>query len=246
MPWTQVVILAALLLAGYRVWVFHKQGRSTAMALGLSVNRRQWLYLAAGTAISTVAMSLIFLYEWSSGHLRIVQINPLKALTDDWITFIMVPLTEEFAFRCAILGGLLVLIPRTSIAVVLSACIFGGLHAMNPNAGVLSVLVTSIAGLAYGVAFLISERIWFPLGLHFGWNYFEARVFGFMLSGGFQGPAPLILQHDSGPALVTGGLYGPEGGLVGLAAKLFVYLCVTAWFIIERRRKEKPAIAGCA
>jgi len=235
LPWKQLNVVIALLLVGYRIWTFRKRGKSISTALGLSLERREWVHFAGGTLISTAAMSSIFLFEWSNGNLQVAQISPLTALIHDFSTFIAVPLIEEFIFRCALLGGLLLLVSRASIAILISALIFGGLHALNPNASVLSVLTTSIGGLAYGLAFLISERIWFPLGLHFGWNYFQARVFGFSISGGFHGPAPLVLQHDNGPTLLTGGPYGPEGGLVGLAAKLLVLIMVTAWFIFERR-----------
>ncbi len=243
MPWKQLSIALALLLIGYRVWVFRKNKKPTSLALGFSWDRSLSLWhLAAGTAISTFAMSSVFVFEWLTGHLQIVRISALTALMSDFSTFIAVPLIEEFIFRCALLGGLLVLIPRTSIAVLISALIFGGLHALNPNATILSVLITSIGGLAYGIGFLVSERIWFPLGLHFGWNYFQARVFGFSISGGFHGPDPLIVQHDTGPAILIGGEYGPEGGLVGLAAKSIVLTLVAAYFIFQRHRSRKLVI----
>ena len=238
MPWKQMNIVIAILLLGYRIWVFRKGGKSISTALGLSFNLRECVHLAGGTLISVVAISSIFLFEWSNGNLQVAHIGPATALMHDFSTFIAVPLIEEFIFRCAMLGGLLVLVPA-SAAIPISALIFGGLHAFNQNATVLSVVTTSIGGLAYGIAFLITERIGFPLGLHFGWNYFQARVFGFSISGGFRGPAPWVLQHDRGPDLLTGGAYGPEGGLVGLAAKLLVLVLVTAWFVLERRLYRK-------
>ena len=240
MPWKQVTIAIALLLMGYRVWVFRKNKKSILLALGFYWDRSISLrHLVTGMAISTFAISSVFVFEWLTGHLQIVRISALTALINDFSTFIAVPLIEEFIFRCALLGGLLLLIPRKSIAVLISAFVFGGLHALNSNATILSVFVTSIGGLVYGIGFLISERIWFPLGLHFGWNYFQARVFGFSISGGFHGPAPLILQHDNGPAILTGGVYGPEGGLVGLGAKLIVLILVAAYFVLQRQRSAK-------
>jgi membrane protease YdiL (CAAX protease family) len=242
MPWMQVNIAIALLLIGYRIRLFRKNKKSIWLALGLSWDRNiSWRHLATGTAISTFAISSVFVFEWLTGHLQIVGISAPTALINDFSTFIAVPLIEEFIFRCALLGGLLVLIPRTSIAVLISAFIFGGLHALNQNATSFSIFITSIGGLAYGIGFLISERIWFPLGLHFGWNYFQARIFGFSISGGFHGPAPLILQHDNGPAILTGGVYGPEGGLVGLGAKLIVLTLVAAYFVFRRQRSAKTS-----
>jgi hypothetical protein len=72
------------------------------------------------------------------------------------------------------------------------------------------------------------------MGLHTGWNFFEGTVFGFPVSG--IGDFPRLLHPAiSGPALITGGPFGPEAGLVllpalGLGAGL-VYL-----YTRQRRR----------
>lgn len=232
-----LIIISGLLLSAYRVRVLRKRGISTNKALGFALDRRPLLHLGIGTAISAVVILAIFFIERSIGMLSVSSINPITALIKDIETYVAVPLIEEFLFRCAFLGGLLVLIRRPFLAVFISASLFGGLHASNPNASILSVIVTTIGGLAYGSAYLVAERIWFPLGLHFGWNYFEARVFGFSISGGsVRGPAPLVQQHDMGPTLVTGGVYGPEGGIIGLLAKVVVLALVLSWLVFERRK----------
>ena len=57
------------------------------------------------------------------------------------------------------------------------------------------------------------------MGLHTGWNFFEGTVFGFPVSG--LGDFPRIIdQAVNGPARITGGLFGPEAGLVLLPALL--------------------------
>lgn len=235
-----LVVIIALSFAVYRIWAFRKRGIPIAIALGFGLDRRPFIHLGVGTLISAAAMSAIFFVEWSSGLLSVSHVNSMTALIRDLSSYVAVPLIEEFMFRCAVLGGLLVLIPRPFLAVVLSAALFGGVHAQNPNASILSVLGTMIGGLSYGFAYLEAERIWFPLGLHFGWNYFQARMFGFSISGGrVRGPAPFMFQHDIGPALLTGGAYGPEGGLIGFGARLFVVASVTAWLISERRRQHR-------
>jgi len=238
-----LIIISSLSLSAYRVRVLRKRGISTNKALGFALDRRPLLHLGIGTGISAVVISAIFFFERSIGMLSVSSINPITALIKDFETYVAVPLIEEFLFRCAFLGGLLPLIRRPFLAVFISAALFGGLHASNPNASILSVVVTTIAGLAYGSAYLVAERIWFPLGLHFGWNYFEARVFGFSISGGsVRGPAPLVQQHDMGPTLVTGGAYGPEGGIIGLLGKIVVLILVLALLIFERRKQRENAI----
>lgn len=236
----QIIVGAiAILFAAYRVFVFHKRGKSEFVALGLALDRCSIVYLLIGTLIGAFAIASIFFVEWSIGFLRILKINAISALADGWLYFIAKPFIEEFAFRCAILGVLLLWIPRKSIAVIISAVIFGGLHVVNANASFISVLSTMLGGIAYGCAFVGAERIWFPLGLHIAWNYSQARVFGFILSGQFNGPPPFIQQHDCGPELLTGGMYGPEGGIIGIGARIAVIGLIAGWVIFKRRSCHK-------
>jgi hypothetical protein len=227
-------ITVAILLAAYRVFAFRRRGKSASAALGIALDRRSLVHLLIGAFIGAMAVSTVFFVEWSSGLLQVVKFNAISALQKDCFYFIAKPFVEEFIFRCAILGALLLWIPKKPIALILSAIIFGSGHLINPNASFISILSTMLGGLAYGCAFLAAERIWFPLGLHITWNYCQARVFGFMLSGKFNGPAPFIQQHDLGPALITGGAYGPEGGILGLCARIMVLGLITAWVLWER------------
>ncbi len=237
--WRLLIIVAAVFLGSYRVWSFRKRRLSLAAAFGVALDSRPLVALAIGAVIGAVAMTMVFLLEWGIGALSVVHVGPVTALIQDLSTYIMVPLTEELVFRSAILGALLLLIGRPAVAVVISAAVFGGAHSANANATILSVLSTMLGGLAYGGAFAVTERIWLPFGLHFGWNYAQARMFGFSISGGaVRGPAPFIQQHDLGPPLLTGGAYGPEGGLFGIGARLFVLAAIAAWLIVEHRRQQ--------
>jgi uncharacterized protein len=234
-----IVGAIAILLAAYRVFVFHKRSKGVFVAMGLVLDRSSVVHLLVGALIGAAAIASIFFVEWSTGLLRIVKINASSALADDWLYFIIKPFIEEFAFRCAILGALLLLVPKKSIAVIISAAIFGGLHVINANAGFISILSTMLGGLAYGCAFVAAERIWFPLGLHIAWNYSQARVFGFVLSGRFNGLPPFIQQHDCGPEFLTGGIYGPEGGMLGIGARILVLGLIAAWIIFELHSRCK-------
>jgi len=237
-----IVLIVAVLLALYRVKDFRKRGLRASAALGFALNRRSITRFIIGAAIGALAISSIFLVEWSTGLLQIFKINAISVLREDCLYFAAKPLIEEFVFRCAILGALLLWIPQRFLAVLIAAALFGSVHIVNAHAGFLSVFSTMLGGVAYGCAFLVAEQIWFPLGLHIAWNFFQARVFGFALSGGFSGPAPLIQQHDLGPAILTGGPYGPEGGLLGIYARFLVLGCLVAWIICERRKFQ--LIAG--
>ncbi len=89
----------------------------------------------------------------------------------------------------------------------------------------------------YGYAFIRTEKLWLPIGLHFSWNFFQGFVFGFPVSGyvivGF------FETTISGSELWTGGSYGPEGGLIGIIARIFVI--VSIWVLTQNRKRNKIA-----
>ena len=107
-----------------------------------------------------------------------------------------------------------------------SSLIFAFLHMANPNATLYAFIGLLAAGLFLSYAYLRTCRLWLPIGLHIGWNFFEGTIFGFPVSGiDLQG---LVRQFNTGPAIITGGGFGPEAGLIlfpGLAlGSILVYI----------------------
>jgi hypothetical protein len=111
--------------------------------------------------------------------------------------------------------------------VVISSAIFGGLHLGNPNAIWVGAAGIFLAGVFLAYGYLRTRQLWLPIGLHIGWNFFEGVVFGFPVSGSES--YALIRTSVDGPMLWTGGLFGPEAGLVVIPALLLGAVMVYAY-----------------
>jgi uncharacterized protein len=98
-------------------------------------------------------------------------------------------------------------------AMILMSCVFGLLHAQNPNVSRLGVFNTIVAGMMLSLAYFKTRSLWFPYGLHLGWNVALGMVVGFPLSG--LSVTSLWTTHVSGSPWLLGGEYGPEGGALG-------------------------------
>jgi membrane protease YdiL (CAAX protease family) len=73
----------------------------------------------------------------------------------------------------------------TWAALVLSSALFGLAHAGNPHATVWSTTAIALeAGTMLGAAYLLSGRLWLPMGVHMAWNFVQGGVFGVAVSGG--------------------------------------------------------------
>jgi membrane protease YdiL (CAAX protease family) len=152
---------------------------------------------------------------------------------------------EEVLFR-----GLLFRIVEqwtgTWIALVLSALLFGLSHLGNPDATLWGATAIAIeAGCMLAAAYAATRTLWLPIGLHFGWNFAVGGIFGSVVSG--NGASQGLLQTvTSGPALLTGGAFGPEGSpyavVFGLVLTIvFMRLARRRGNLVPMRRRDRQA-----
>lgn len=91
-----------------------------------------------------------------------------------------------------------------------------------------SIAIAVEAGLLLGAAYKYSGTLWLPIGIHWGWNFFQGNIFGFAVSGGDAGSS-LIQSSVQGPVILTGGAFGAEASVIAMV--LGVLLSV--WFIVK-------------
>jgi hypothetical protein len=101
-----------------------------------------------------------------------------------------------------------------SVGVLVTLMFFGYVHLSNPNAMPgMTFVNTALAGLWLAVGYLRTRSLWFPLGLHWSWNWALGWFFGLPVSGLNVVSHPLLKGNDLGPEWLTGGSYGLEGGV---------------------------------
>jgi len=77
-------------------------------------------------------------------------------------------------------------------------------------------------------AFVVTRNLWFPIGVHFAWNFCEGPLYGTQISGRSFG-ADAVTAHLAGPALITGGQFGPEAGIPAIVTCLAVAVALLAY-----------------
>lgn len=123
-------------------------------------------------------------------------------------------LVEEIAFRGYPFRRLIQAMGPTGATVVMSL-FFGLLHAFNPDATWISVLITMFAGVLLSLAWLRTHGLWLGWGLHFAWNASMGILFGLPVSG-IVDFSSVVQTRAMGAHWLTGGNYGPEGALLTL------------------------------
>ncbi|GAA0818777.1 CPBP family intramembrane glutamic endopeptidase [Streptosporangium amethystogenes subsp. fukuiense] len=148
--------------------------------------------------------------------------------------------TEELIFR-GILFRIIEERAGTWPALTLTSLLFGLSHLFNPNASLWGAIAIAIeAGAMLAAAYAATRTLWVPIGLHFGWNFAAAGIFSTEVSG--NGATEGLLHGvTSGPALLTGGGFGPEASPYAVAfgallTIVFMWLARRRGNLVPRRR----------
>lgn len=202
--------------------------------------------LTYGIILGTVLQSLTILVIYLKGGYSIISINP--------ISFLIPPLTMAFTSAIVeetLMRGIIFRITEEKlgsyIALIISAIIFGAMHFANPHSSLLVATGLAIqAGLLLASAYIYSRSLWFPIGIHFAWNFTQSAIFGANVSGNTISKT-LINSKIDGTELFTGGEFGPEGSIQAtifclIATIILLYLSRKEGKIIEPYWKKNKEI----
>jgi membrane protease YdiL (CAAX protease family) len=235
---TFISILLSIWLAGR--WFDHRPFKE----FGLHLNSQWWGDLVFGLVLGAVLITFIFVVELVFGWVTIkgtFQSNsPGQSFGSTAIYgvffFLAIGIQEELMSRGYMLRNLAEglnlpwITPKAALFLgyLISSVAFGVQHVLNPNSTTISTINIMIAGLFLGLGFILTGELALPIGLHITWNYFEGYIFGFPVSGLTSAGNFLAIQQK-GPNQWTGGAFGPEAGLIGLAAMLVGAGLILAW-----------------
>lgn len=217
---------------------------------GFHLSARWWRDLGFGLFLGAALMTGLFLIESAAGWITVdgylVTSQPggsfPLALLAPIVLYLCVGFSEELSSRGYQLKNLAEGMTGTRFgaagaifaATVISSIGFGFLHAANPNISLISILNLMVAGVFLATGYILTGELALPIGIHITWNFFQGNVFGFPVSGLDPVGAQFIVLRQGGPNGLTGGAFGPEGGVIGLAAMLLGILLIILWARITR------------
>jgi uncharacterized protein len=218
---------------------------------GFHLNKGWWLDLGFGMVLGTLLMLGIFGVELALGWTEITATFVTGDSSQRFGPMILVLFTtillyggilEEITYRGYMLQNLAEGLnlkrigPQlaTLIAVLISSVVFGLGHVENAGATSLSTINTMlIAALVLAGGYVLTGQLALPIGFHVAWNFVGVGVLGFSASANIVG-ASFFSISEHGPALWTGGAYGPLGGLLGTGAFVLGFVLIAAWVRVRR------------
>ena len=167
--------------------------------------------LFIGVAIGFTLQSLTILVMYLNGNYSITKVNPISYILIPFAIMFTVAIIEEVLVR-----GIILRIMEeklgTYISLTFTSILFGILHLANPHGTLISGICITTAGFLLGAAFIYSRNLWFPIALHFAWNFTQSGIYGAITSGN-EKTNNLVEARIQGPEFITGGAFGPEGSI---------------------------------
>jgi membrane protease YdiL (CAAX protease family) len=237
------LLLLAAWLAHYIMlrWVDHKswsyvglgaeQCTTRALVIGLALGSLCILVPSAGLLLAhdlTLVTGLQGSHDW------------LALASGGALLFLPQSLVEELLSRGYIFAALRDWVGELG-ALAFTSLGFGLLHMGNPGATAQSVSVVVLAGVFLGAILVITRSLYAAWMAHFAWNWSMADLLHAPVSG-LRFPYSAYRVDDSGPDWLTGGYWGPEGGVAAAVGMIAGIALLIAW----RRRVSSGSGSAAA
>ncbi|MBX2845260.1 MAG: CPBP family intramembrane metalloprotease [Saprospiraceae bacterium] len=213
--------------------------RQSFNSLGFWVTERKH-DLLTGFLLGAILIAGGAFYLGQSDH---IEFSPgsldWKGIIGYLVFFLLVSVFEELVFRGYILNNLMQSMNKYA-ALALNAIPFGLIHATNPNVETLGIVNVILAGFFLGATYIYTKNLWFPIGLHWSWNFFQGPIFGFEVSGN---PTDSVLaQEVLENNIQTGGDFGFEASII--TTFMLVITTFVLMFLFSRKSVHGQKILG--
>lgn len=215
------------------VWFFKRKiDDESFLEIGLHTKKRA-KDIVYGITLGLITIGLGFLILIYLDEIRIdtIKFKPIELLFSI-LLFLSVAFGEEIIMRGYVLNNLMKSLNKY-LALLISSIIFSVIHLANPNFSWLGFFGITLAGLLLGLSYIYTKNLWFPVALHFSWNFFQGTVFGFSVSG--ISTYSLIQQNRLSDNILNGGRFGFEGSILSI---IFLTICLfIVWGIFHNETK---------
>lgn len=190
--------------------------------------------ISTGICLGVVLQSLTILIIYLNRGFTVLSVNSILFILPSLTMAFTSAIFEEIIFR-----GIIFRITEEKLgsywALLISALIFGAMHLANPYSSVIAALGLAIqAGLFLAAAYIFTRNLWFPIAIHFAWNFTQSGIFGVSTSGSNMGKS-LLTTEIEGAAWFTGGQFGPEGSI---QATLFCLIATIVLMLLNRKQNK--------
>ena len=215
------------------LWAFMKYiDKEPLINIGLQVKGRLKDF-NFGLLIGLLIMGFAYFFLLLINEIVFVNIDfNLNKVLLSIVLFMGVSVFEEIIFRGYVLKNLLESF-NPYVALFVSSLFFSLIHGANPNVTLLGLSNIFLAGIFLGASYVFTKNLWFPIALHFSWNFFQA-MFGFKVSGldSYSIIKFDIIENN----YINGGEFGFENSVLSLI--IIIIFTIIIWKYFKSTVKE--------
>ncbi|MCW3110450.1 MAG: family intrarane metalloprotease, partial [Segetibacter sp.] len=226
------IFVSILVIGSY--WLFYSkyEDRNITELSTKGMWKKLLAGIISGSGLQTLTILVIYIY----GGFKVIAVNPFSTLIIPFTVAFTVAIIEEILLR-----GIIFRITEEKlgsvIALITSGVIFGALHLLNPHVTLISVLCIISVGVLLAAAYIYYRNLWVPIAIHFAWNFTQNGIFGAITSGN-EKTSSLLTTQISGPEILGGGQFGPEGSIQAL-----LFCSIAAIVIIRLLYKQDKIVS---
>ena len=126
---------------------------------------------------------------------------------------------------------------KVAFSVIVSSILFSAFHSLNPGFTPLASVNLVLIAVLFALVYLYTGDIWMTSAMHTAWNLTQGNIYGLQVSGNEASNTVFkILYSKDATSLITGGAFGPEGGLATTAV---TSVCMVIIIILLVRKSRK-------
>ena len=221
--------------------------RNPYSEIGLLFKRPAFYEFTAGFVLGEVAVGLVFIVIGIWGEIFFTDFLPETANMSNsasfsWLSAVYMILVYATAEEVLFRGFLYPWMRRSTgmtIAAIVTSLIFTMYHISNPAflQSPLPLVNIFLASIFLTLLRDVTGDLWLASGAHFSWNFMMVAS-GIPVSGIFMNIQPRDWYIvTGGPDWLTGGAFGPEGG-IGATVAMVIMIIVLVFFINMRNSKS--------
>ena len=124
---------------------------------------------------------------------------------------------------------------KKAFAVFFSSLLFSVFHSLNAGYTPLASVNLLLIAVLFALIYLKTGNIWMTCAMHTAWNLSQGNIFGLDVSGNVAHASLIRTSHAAGAKdIITGGAFGPEGGLAVTAVTLVCMVIVIVLLVRSR------------
>ena len=238
-----ILVIITYFIHSGRVWkIKGMKNKITACGYPLSDKKHIILHYILGFIFGFLMMTCTVSIMFFTGQLTFsgfsLKLSGIGVFLFNLLMWFPQGASEELMFRGYMLKSFEKRF-KPAVGIVASSIIFSALHSLNKGYTPLASVNLVLIAVLFALIYYLTGDIWMTSAMHTAWNLSQGNIFGLLVSGNSSANSVVTaIYSDNSSSLITGGSFGPEGGLATTAVTVVCMVIVTVLLVRKMRKKN--------